>query len=264
MKYYDFEKESLRYTVERIPVAELFNYNNGIHKNDHAWGRTKCIIMMDIFSERTAHLLNYIFNIARDEAEVWTSGYGGGMIIDSGTNVIIDHMGNVGLKMNIKNRERVTNSIVFKATVFKRIKAAIKSFVKFNFEEQNVKSIRRIKHNGYEIGTITLNELNLLMDFFAWKDLNKKYSNELIDETIGKKSNDQFVISAVEVLMNEVRELLEKEKTEKENLSIKYRKDIDQIKAVWKSEEDAMSEKYKERIDKLNQEILQFNKIPAF
>lgn len=257
--YYNFDVESKKYQVKQFPLDELINYENGLCKKNYFWGRKDCLIMLGIYSLRTAHLLNYIFNIMRDDAEKWLKCYGGGIIIDSGTKVVIGKLNEIGLHMDIKYNkcEKLTNAIIFKSTIFKKIRSHIKSFIEIMLE--NKKSIRKVKDNDYLIGTVTLEELKLLMDFFGYKELQRKYSKDLIEKMIGKKSNDQFLISAVDVFMNEINDLINEKTIKINEIDDEFKKLRDELHNKFKKLMDEIENEYQLKIQNIQDQISQMS-----
>ena len=62
-----FDMRAWAWQVHQLSIEEFFNYENGIKNNriNSFYGRTSVILATEIYSQRTAHLLNYIFNLIR-------------------------------------------------------------------------------------------------------------------------------------------------------------------------------------------------------
>lgn len=255
--YYNFKEEAKKYQVNELSTEELLKYHNGIDPKRYMWGRHATLISTGIYQKRTAHILNFILNSFRHDLAIWIGGYGGGVLIDSETRFVIGRLNEVCLKMNIKYGNKVTNAILFKSKAFGRLKALVKSFVKEQFDDKRKKSINSIDDNGNIINNVTLEELNLLIDFFGYKDLNKKYSKDLIKKVIGEKTMDQFLISATDMMMTEVTNLITKRDDAIRDVEERYQKIREWLNQRSKNHTSKIKDEYDKKISDLNNSLKQ-------
>ena len=135
------------------------------------------------------------------------------------------------------------------------VKAAIKDYMKFAFTNDKIKVKKEIDDNGYIIKNVSIDELNILIDYFNWKDVQKSYSPELIDRVFGKKTDNQFAISASEVIENQIKELIEERKAKIDENSSHYSKLRDEILTKWRLAETKIKDEYEAKIEELENQI---------
>lgn len=213
----DFDSKAFAWQVQHLSITELLNYENGIKIRNPYCIRRAILFQTNIYSKRTAHLLNYIFNFKRWVAKEFDFFNGGGFIIDCGTAIKICKFNEVCFDMAVTLSdlpENVNNICVIKPKIYKMVKNAINEFIKCIFHDNNIKIIEEIDDNGFIIKDVSIEELELLRDFFNWKDVQKIYSPELFDKVIGRKDENQFIFSALGILENQIKEF-QKEREQK-------------------------------------------------
>ena len=94
-----------------------------------------------------------------------------------------------------------------------------------------------------------------MIDYFNWKDIRKSYSPELIDKVFGKRTENQFAISAAEVIENRIKELIEERKAKIDENSERYSKVRDWIMKKWRVAGQEIADEYDEKIKELENQI---------
>ena len=259
-----FDKRAWSWQVRQLSIEEFFNYENGIKNNriNSFYGRTSVILATEIYSQRTAHLLNYIFNLNRWQHDLWDFHKGGGFLIDSGIQVRIGRFNEVYFEMTIKNTDipyRTKNISVMKPKIYKMVKKAINEFIKGEFEVSNVKTKNEIDDNGFIIKDVNVEEVEILIKHFNFEDVKKIGSTELINKVFGKKTENQFEISASEVIENQIKTLIEERNGKRCELKARKEKIIDWIKNRIRSAEKAVEEEYKSKIEEMENQMNNFS-----
>ena len=258
-----FDKHAYAWQVHTLSTEKYLDYENGIRsKFKNTYGRRGILFATGIYSDRTAHLLNYIFNYKR-----WTSGEydfhrGGGFIVDCGTTIRIGKFNEVCFDMTVKYidfPEDYENLCVVKPKIYKMVKAAIKDYMKFAFINEKINVKKEIDDNGFIIKNVSIDELKVLIDYFNWKDVQKSYSSELIDKVFGKKTENQFAISAAEVIENQIKELIKERKTKIDENSARFSKIRDWISTKWRLAASKIENEYNAKIKELENQIKEMN-----
>jgi hypothetical protein len=94
-----------------------------------------------------------------------------------------------------------------------------------------------------------------LIDYFNWKDVQKSYSPKLIDKVFGKKTENQFAISATEVIENQIKKLIEERKLKFDENSTRFSKVRDLIMKKWRKAEAKIEDEYNAKIKELEDQI---------
>ena len=255
-----FDKRAWSWQVRQLSIEEFFNYENGIKNNrtNSFYGRTSVILATEIYSQRTAHLLNYIFNLNRWQHDFWDFHRGGGFLIDSGIQVRIGKFNEVYFEMTLKNTDipyGTKNISVMKSKIYKMVKKAINEFIKDVFEFANVKTKNEIDDNGFIIKDVKVEEVEILIKHFNFEDVKKISSDELITKVFGKKTENQFEISASEVIENQIKTLVEERNRKRSELKARKEKIIDWIMTRMRSAEKAVEDEYKLKIEEMENHL---------
>lgn len=254
-----FDKHAYAWQVHTLSTEKYLEYENGIRsKFRNTYGRRGILFATGIYSERTAHLLNYIFNYKRWTSTVWDFHHGGGFIVDCGTTIRIGKFNEVCFDMDVKHIDFPSHCetlCVVKPKIYKMVKAAIKDYMKFAFINENVNVKKVIDDNGFIIRNVSIDELKVLMDYFNWIDVRKSYSPELINKVFGKKTENQFAISATEVIENQIKELIEERKAKIDENSARFSKVRDWISTKWRKAAAEIEDEYNAKINELEYQI---------
>ena len=73
----------------------------------------------------------------------------------------------------------------------------------------------------------------------------------------GKKNENQFAISACEVIENQIKDLIEERKIKIDEVKTRYSKIRDWIMSKWRNGEKAVEEEYKLKIEELENQLHQ-------
>ena len=259
-----FDMRAWAWQVYPFSIENFLDYENGIKNNrtNSFYGRTSIILATEIYSQRTAHLLNYIFNLNRWQHDLWDFHKGGGFLIDSGIQVRIGRFNEVYFEMTIKNTDipyGTKNISVLKPKIYKMVKKAINEFIKGEFEVSNVKTKNEIDDNGFIIKDVKVEEVEILIKHFNFEDVKKIGSTELINKVFGKKTENQFEISASEVIENQIKTLVEERNRKRSELKARKEKIIDWIKNRIRSAEKAVEEEYRSKIEEMENQMNNFS-----
>jgi hypothetical protein len=255
-----FDKYAYAWQVHTISTEKYLEYENGILSKyrSNIYGRRGILFATGIYSLRTAHLLNYIFNYKRWTSANWDFHQGGGFIVDCGTTIRIGKFNEVCFDMNVKYIDfprHCETLCVVKPKIYKMVKAAIRDYMKYAFTNEKIKVKKEIDDNGYIIKNVSIYELKVLIDYFNWQDVQKSYSPELIDKVFGKKTENQFAISATEVIENQIKELIEERKAKIDENSERYSKVRDWISKKWRVAGQQIADEYDAKIKELENQI---------
>ena len=139
------------------------------------------------------------------------------------------------------------------------VKKAINEFIKEEFEFANVKVKNEIDDNGFIIKDVNVEEVEILIKHFNFEDVKKISSDELITKVFGKKTENQFEISASEVIENQIKTLVEERNGKRSELKARKEKIIDWIKNRIRSAEKAVEEEYKSKIEEMENQMNNFS-----
>lgn len=254
-----FDKLARGWQVRSLSPERYFEYENGvIPQHKYISGRRGILLATEIYSERTAHLLNYIFNYKRWKSGKWDFQQGGEFIVDCGTTVMIRRLNEVCFHMSIKYIDfplDCENLCVVKPKIYKNVKAAIKDYMNFEFINKKINVKKEIDDNGFIIKDVSIDELKALINYFDGIDVKEFYSLELIDKLLGKKTENQFVISMADAIENQIKKLIEERRAKVNENSIHYSTLRDEILAKWRFADAKIIEKYDEKIKELEDQI---------
>jgi hypothetical protein len=254
-----FDKHTRAWQVKTLSPERYFEYENGvIPQHKYISGRRGILLATEIYSERTAHLLNYIFNYKRWSSGKWDFQQGGGFIVDCGTTVMIRRLNEVCFHMSIKYIDfplDYENLCVVKPKIYKMVKAAIEDYMKFAFINEKIKVKKEIDDNGFIIKDVSIDEFKVLIDYFDCIDVKEFYSLELINKVFGKKIENQFVISMADAIENQIKKLIEERRAKVNENSIHYSTLRDEILAKWRFADTKIIEEYDEKIKELEDQI---------
>lgn len=255
-----FNIRACAWQVHQLSIENFLNYENGIKTNrtNSFYGRTSVLLATEIYSQRTAHLLNYIFNVNRWQAGIWDFHKGGGFLIDGGIQVKIGKFNEVYFEIIIKNTDipyGTKNICVLKPKIYKMVKNAIKDFIKEVFEFANVKTKNEIDDNGFIIKDVNFEEVEALRKYFNFENIKNIGSTELITKVFGKKTENQFEISASEVIENQIKTLVEERNGKRSELKARKEKIIDWIMNRIRNAEKAIEDEYKIKIEEMENHL---------
>ena len=164
--------------------------------------------------------------------------------------------------MTIKNTDipyGTKNISVLKPKIYKMVKKAINEFIKEEFEFANVKVKNEIDDNGFIIKDVNVEEVEILIKHFNFEDVKKISSDELITKVFGKKTENQFEISASEVIENQIKTLVEERNGKRSELKARKEKIIDWIMNRISSAEKAVEEEYRSKIEEMENQMNNFS-----
>ena len=98
---------------------------------------------------------------------------------------------------------------------------------------------------------ITEAEYSCLYNFLKDREINKKFKQEVIDNIIGKKIQDQFILSAIEVIKNEIAQKKNEMAKCLTECNDEYQTKVNGIRNEWETAANTIKEKYNTMIDEL-------------
>lgn len=236
--------------------------------------RRESVTYLGVYSEKAAILLNEVINwkintCIEEYVEAKKNGYvyppryfnddddfpikGGGLFVKCNAEVTISTISEVCLKFKEVGDEYIKKYIraafgvdEMTKAIKEKIANELKKFWEAHSEEINNNGMLKIKSTN-ESGEENVFEYReadylVLYEFLKGRSIDKlksKYDQTKLDEMIGKRVEDQFVITAVETIQNEIAEIAETCEGEIYNMEAEFRENCNKLF-------DMMSKKNKE------------------
>lgn len=220
------------------------------------------LISLNIFKRRTGEILNYILNWYIDQkGGIIRYGNGnGGFLISSKSEFQINTFGEVKVKLEEKRKygkeycrkkiyEKLKGRLV---TVIKQFILMNPSVSKFELTYDKWKT-----DSNLEPIFVDLKELKFLMKFFK-DDKNLKISKaekNLFNDLIGERQDNQFVISAINVIQNSMKELKEDAIAQEKKLNEEFQEKIIEVRTIYNENLKKMKEEVLVKQKKLDEEL---------
>lgn len=268
--YYTFDEISKKCTVNNIEFNVYSKYKNGIKIKDHSSGNYGYsavygnytlygLLELGIYNERIAHFLNFMLNAKRYDLDILGGGQGGGILLNGGVRVVITPYNEIAFLLAVQNKtingpyRNIPNINFYKNTIYRSMRSTMNHFLKEYALEKD--EPLKLNDNGYEFN-VTMEDYEILHAFFGQTDYKlKKYTKEQLDAVFGEKISDQFVISAMELICQEIEKLEQEAKNVKDNISNKWANIRNELEKKWNTELADVEIKYNEKIKELENEI---------
>ena len=258
MSIYTFDEISERCTVSNLEFNVYSKYKNGIKEQGGGWYGYYTmygLLELGIYNERIAHFINFMLNNKRYNLDILEGGNGGGILLNGGVRVVMTPYNEVAFSLAIKNEthSKFPNIVIYKNTIYRSMISIMNTFFK-EYALEKDKPLKLID-NEYKF-EVTLEDYEILHAFFGQADCKfKKYTKEKLNNVFGKKFNDQFVISAMQLIGQEIERLEQEAGEVKDEIIKKWAKRREEIENKWHAEVAGAENKYKEKIKELEEQI---------
>ena len=261
--------------------------------------RRESVTYLGVYSEKAAILLNEVINWKiniciekyveeKKACSVYLPKYyddddfpvkGGGLFVKCNAEVVISSIGEVCLKFKEVGDEYIKKYIraafgvdEMTKAIKEKIANELKKFWEAHSEEINNNEMLKIKSTN-ESGEENVFEYReadylVLYDFLKGRSIDKlksKYDQTKLDEMIGKRVEDQFVITAIETIQNEIAKIAETCEDEIYNMEAEFRENCNKLLDMMskKNEENKkrIADKGMEKIKDLQNQISEMIKM---
>lgn len=259
---------SLHRNIKFLSVEEERKFENNAKVHNSRNGETESVKFLNIFSEKSANLLNEVINwrigSCETKARVWGTPdekdlKGGGLFVKCKAEIVITSIGEVALKFKETMREDIKKYLRVAAGVDEQNKAIkdklaneLKKFWNAYSKSINMQGgtfkIKFMDQNGSVEKEFEYCETDyrVLYEVLKGRNIDKlkmKYSQSKWDEMIGKKLEDQFILTAIETIQNEIAKIA----ATRDN-------DIKAAEEAYRSESNALWEKNKKNKERIENE----------
>ena len=242
-------------------------------KNDR-----KKLIHLEVFSKKAAKfIVDALNNKISNTPKRWRAwrGYvddgdgsacaGGGLFIKAGANICMTTMNEVCILFGDSWRVGNYCRAAYSATeVEKSVKDKLAHMLKTYWKNMTndgkedklyIRSKFQDEDNTDEY--ITEAEYSCLYNFLKGRDIIKKFKKEVINSIIGNKVQDQFVLSAIEVIKSEIIQKKDEMAKLVNEVNNEYQKKMDDIRKEWGDATGEIKTKYTMMIDELKNNMNQ-------
>lgn len=270
---------SLRRNIRFLTVKEEHKFENNNVVSCNYGGGLESVIFLGIFSEKAASLLNEVINwrinicktkFARECYGDVNSLKGGGLFVKCNCEVVISSIGEVGLKFKegcgeyIKKYVRaatgadeMTKAIKDKiANVLKKFWTAHSKYI----DRNEIFKIKATDRSGVEriVFEYCETDYRILYEVLKGRNIDKlkaKYDQAKWDEMIGKKVEDQFVLTAIETIQNEIAKITENRDNDLKVVDAEYRQESSRLYNKIKENKERIINDAMEKIKNLQNQI---------
>ena len=270
----NIEREIKFLSVEEERKFENNNVTSSSYGSIH-----ESVTYLGIYSEKAATLLNEVINwriktcSTKANKEYYNgvdSLKGGGLFVKCNAEVVISSIGEVCLKFKEAYGEYIKKYIraaSARAEINKAIKDKIANelkkfwmaYSKYLKDHDGVIKIKRTDRNGDDVAyEYRETDYRILYEVLKGRDENKlkaKYDQVKWDEMIGKKVEDQFVISAIETIQNEIAKIAETRDNDLKNAEAEYRAESNRLWTKNKENKERITNEAMEKIKELQNQI---------
>lgn len=271
----NLQREIKFFSVEEERKFENNNVVSSSYRSSY-----ESITYLGIHSKKAATLLNEVINwrirtcAAKAGKEYYYDGVdslkGGGLFVKCNCEVVISSIGEVGLKFKEAYREyikRYIRAVSAPAEINKAIKDKIANelkkfwmaYSKYLKEHDGVFKFKRTNRNGDDIEyEYRETDYRILYEVLKGRNVDKlkaKYDQVKWDEMIGKKVEDQFVISAIETIQNEIVKIAETRDNDLNNAEAEYRAECNRLWTKTKENKERIANEAMKKIKDLQNQI---------
>lgn len=263
---FNFEVTKLN-AEEEAKYIKSFNKYGDVHK----------LINLDIIGEKSAALLNTMlnwrFNSCSSKAYRHYSGgvedlVGGGIFVKCMAQVVIDNLGNVSLlfkkyhKIHEFLRVAAGEDEILKA-IKDKLGNELKKFWK-SMDTSTDKTLKEItvkglkENNEFKLMAVSFDEYRVLYEVLKGRDqkkIEKKYGTAAVNEMIGKKLEDQFVIAAIETCKIEINRFITERNVALKEAEEAYSKERDLLYRNYNNKKADIEGAAKAKIEEMEEQI---------
>lgn len=270
----NLQREIKFFSVEE---ERKFENNNVVSSNYGSFYES--VTYLGVHSKKAATLLNEVINwrirtLAAKAGKEYYDGVdslkGGGLFVKCNCEVVISSIGEVGLKFKEtygKYIKRYIRAVSAPAEINKAIKDKIANelkkfwmaYSKYLKEHDGVFKFKRTNRNGDDVAyEYRETDYRILYEVLKGRNVDKlkaKYDQVKWDEMIGKKVEDQFVISAIETIQNEIVKIAETRDNDLNNAEAEYRAEFNRLWTKNKENKERIANEAMEKIKNLQNQI---------
>ena len=237
------------------------------------------VTYLGVYSEKAATLINEVINwrirtcnskAGKEYYDDVDSLKGGGLFVKCNCEVVISSIGEVGLKFKEAYGEyikRYIRAVSAPAEINKAIKDKIANelkkfwmaYSKYLKEHDGVLKFKITNRNGDDVSyEYRETDYRILYEVLKGRNTDKlkeKYDQVKWDEMIGKKVEDQFVISAIETIQNEIAKIAETRDNDLKNAEAEYRAEFNRLWTKNKENKERIANEAMEKIKDLQNQI---------
>ena len=277
---------SMHRNIKFLSVEEERKFENNAKVHNSRTSETESIKFLNIFSEKSANLLNEVINwrinSCDTKARVWGTPnendlVGGGLFVKCKAEIVITSIGEVGLKFKEYNREVIKKYIRAAAGVDEQIKAIkdklaneLKKFWNAYSKSINMQGgtfkIKFMDQTGSVEKEFEYCEADyrVLYEVLKGRNIDKlkaKYSQTKWDEMIGKKLEDQFILTAIETIQNEIAKIAATRDNDIKAAEEAYRLESNELWAKNKKNKERIENEAADKIKNLQTQISEMMKM---
>ena len=276
---------SIQREIKFLSVEEERKFENNNVASSSYVSIHESVTYLGIHSEKAATLLNEVINwriktcSTKANKEYYNgvdSLKGGGLFVKCNAEVVISSIGEVGLKFKEAYGEYIKKYIravsapaeinkAIKDKIANELKKFWTAYSKYLKDHDGVIKIKRTDRNGDDV-TYEYRETDyrVLYEFLKGRNVDKlkaKYDQVKWDEMIGKKVEDQFVISAIETIQNEIAKIAETRDNDLKNAEAEYRAESNRLWTKNKENKERIANEATEKIKELQNQINEMMKM---
>ena len=276
---------SIQREIKFLSVEEERKFENNNVASSSYVSIHESVTYLGIHSEKAATLLNEVINwrirtCSPKVSERYCDGVdslkGGGLFVKCNAEVVISSIGEVGLKfkeaygeyikkyiravsaraeINKAIKDKIANELKKFWTAYSKYLKDHNGVIKFTFIDRNRDGVEyEYRETDYRI----------LYEVLKGRDVDKlkaKYDQVKWDEMIGKKVEDQFVISAIETIQNEIAKIAETRDNDLKNAEAEYRAESNRLWTKNKENKERIANEATEKIKELQNQINEMMKM---
>lgn len=270
----NLQREIKFFSVEE---ERKFENNNVVSSSYRSFYES--VTYLGIHSKKAATLLNEVINwrirtCAAKSGKEYYDGVdslkGGGLFVKCNCEVVISSIGEVGLKFKEAYGgyiKRYIRAVSAPAEINKAIKDKIANelkkfwmaYSKYLKEHDGVFKFKRTNRNGDDVEyEYRETDYRILYEVLKGRNVDKlkaKYDQVKWDEMIGKKVEDQFVISAIETIQNEIVKIAETRDNDLNNAEAEYRAECNRLWTKTKENKERIANEAMKKIKDLQNQI---------
>ena len=265
--------------IKFLSVEEERKFENNNIASSSYGSIHESVTYLGIHSEKAATLLNEVINwrIRTCSTKVCKEYYngvdslkGGGLFVKCNAEVFISSIGEVGLKFKEAYGEYIKKYIravsapaeinkAIKDKIANELKKFWMAYSKYLKDHDGVIKFNRTNRNGDDVSyEYRETDYRILYEVLKGRNVDKlkaKYDQVKLDEMIGKKVEDQFVISAIETIQNEIAKIAETRDNDLKNAEAEYRAESNRLWTKNKENKERIANEATEKIKELQNQI---------
>ena len=270
---------NLQREVKFFSVEEERKFENNKVVSSSYGSLHESVTYLGVHSEKAATLLNEVINwriisCSAKASKRYCDGVdslkGGGLFVKCNAEVVISSIGEVGLKFKEAYGEYIKKYIravsapaeinkAIKDKIANELKKFWTAYSKYLNDHDGVIKIMFTDRNGDDVAyEYRETDYRILYEFLKGRNVDKlkaKYDQVKWDEMIGKKVEDQFVISAIETIQNEIAKIAETRDNDLKNADAEYREESNRLWTKNKENKERIANEAMEKIKELQNQI---------